>query len=177
MNPKSIFVTLFLAGLLALLPACSAIPVTPAGAGQAGSDMKTPTAALEPQVGIAYPAAGGPLTGELPSPAPSGAPGGTLQEPQTITLEDSGKTVQIHTGGRFVLSLGTDIYEWAVAIDDQTVLHRVVNITPLRGSQGVYEALKAGSTVLHASGDPLCAQAKPACKMPSRLFTLTVVVQ
>jgi hypothetical protein len=74
-----------------------------------------------------------------------------------------------------VLSLG-DQYGWTVTVDDSTVLQRVINITPLRGSQGVYAALAAGSTRLVAAGDPPCRQAKPPCGLASLSFELNVTV-
>jgi hypothetical protein len=82
----------------------------------------------------------------------------------------------LHAGERFLLKLGEG-YNWTVTIADQSIISRVVNITVVRGAQGVYEAHQAGSTTLTATGDPVCRQSKPPCAMPSRLFQINVVVQ
>jgi hypothetical protein len=185
MKNKRLIVSLVLIASFMALAACNAgaapATVVPTGAGSNGS---LPTAAVPssypapttvPEVGVAYPS-----VGQLPTPTVSGYPAGgaeTLQSPQSVTLEDSGKTVMLKVGDRFLLNLGMDVYQWSLNIDDQTVLSRVKNIMTIKGSQGLFEALKAGRATLTASGDPLCASAVPACKMPSRLFTINVVVQ
>ncbi len=112
---------------------------------------------------------GGPESTPL---SPTLAPPGTEI---TITRQNAGQTLSMHVGDSFVLSLGEG-FDWTVTVSDQSVLSRVVNITPLRGSQGVYEAHKTGTTTLTATGDPLCRQSKPACGMPSLIFTLNVNV-
>jgi hypothetical protein len=53
----------------------------------------------------------------------------------------------------------------------------VVNITVVRGAQGVYEAHQTGGTTLTATGDPVCRQSQPPCAIPSRLFEIQVTVQ
>ena len=95
---------------------------------------------------------------------------------QTVTLEDRGKTITMNVGESFLLKLG-EIYNWDVSISDQNVLSRVKNIAVIRGAQGVYQANQAGTVTLSATGDPACRQSKPACAMPSLLFTITVVVK
>ena len=94
----------------------------------------------------------------------------------TITLSDTGKTVTLTLGERFVLQLG-DTFIWSVSIDNPTIISRVPGVLPIRGSQGLFETLKPGQTMLHATGDPACRQAKPQCELPSQLFQVTVVVQ
>jgi hypothetical protein len=79
-------------------------------------------------------------------------------------------------GQSFLLKLG-ELYDWEVTVSDQNVVSRARNITVVRGAQGVYDALQAGTAKLTATGDPLCRQLTPACGMPSILFTVTVVVK
>jgi len=79
-------------------------------------------------------------------------------------------------GERFLLKLGEE-YNWTVTVADQSVVSRVVNITVVRGAQGLYEAHKIGSTTLTASGDPVCRHAQPPCAMPSRQFEVKVEVE
>lgn len=95
---------------------------------------------------------------------------------RTVTLEDNGATLILTPGDRFLLELG-DQYNWTVTVADPSVVSRVVNITVVKGAQGVYQALKAGNTMLTATGDPLCRQSTPPCELPSILFTLQIVVQ
>jgi hypothetical protein len=126
---------------------------------------------------VAYPSIGQLPTPTLPGYPAGGAGTGTLQSPEAVTLDDNGKTVMLKVGDRFLLNLGMDVYEWSLNIDNQDVLSRVKNIMTIKGSQGLFEALKPGQATLTATGDPLCAKEAPACKMPSMLFTINVVVQ
>jgi carboxyl-terminal processing protease len=95
---------------------------------------------------------------------------------RTVTLDDDGGTIAVQTGERFLLKLGED-YDWAITIGDERILSRVVNVTVVRGAQGLYEAKQAGSTTLTATGDPLCRESQPPCAMPSRLFKVDVTVR
>jgi hypothetical protein len=94
----------------------------------------------------------------------------------TVTLADNGGTVLMQVGQRFLLDLG-DTYNWAFSIDDQSIVSRVINILTIRGSQGLFEAHLAGTTVLHATGDPSCRQSTPPCEMPSIAFQVQITVQ
>ncbi|MDD5341439.1 MAG: hypothetical protein PHC97_03330 [Patescibacteria group bacterium] len=94
-----------------------------------------------------------------------------------ITLADNNKTINMKVGDNFLLDLGDQVYNWAISVSDQSVVSREVNILVIRGAQGVYKAHKAGSATLTAVGDPLCRQSKPACAIPSILFTLKVNVR
>lgn len=120
-------------------------------------------------------------TGVMSTPAPTtGVENNTASQalPQEgITLADNGKTFTTHTGDRFLLNLGMEVYDWTVNIDNQDVLSRVKNITVIRGAQGLYEALKPGQAILTAGGDPLCRSAKPACMIPSIMYQVTILVQ
>ena len=106
--------------------------------------------------------------------SPSDTP--TAAGSKTVTLADDGQTITLSVGESFLLKLGED-YNWTVTVADQTIVSRVKNISVVRGAQGVYEALLAGKTSLTANGDPVCLQANPPCKLPSRQFTLEIVVQ
>jgi carboxyl-terminal processing protease len=95
---------------------------------------------------------------------------------QTVTLDDEGQTITLKAGERFLLQLGAE-YDWTVTVADQSILSRVVNVTVVRGAQGLYEAHKLGSTTLTATGDPVCRQSQPPCATPSRLFEIRVNVR
>ena len=92
-----------------------------------------------------------------------------------ITLADNGKTVTFTAGQTFLLFLGEN-YNWSLSITDQNVISRVKNIAVIRGAQGVYDVLQAGTTMLSATGDPTCRDQQPACEMPSIQFQVTIVV-
>jgi hypothetical protein len=95
---------------------------------------------------------------------------------RSVTLDDDDKTITMRVGERFLLNLGEG-FDWQVLPDDPSILSRVVNVLTIRGSQGLYEAHKAGRTDLKATGDPTCRQSQPPCAAPSRLFHITIVVQ
>ena len=61
-------------------------------------------------------------------------------------------------------------------MDDTSVISRVINIAVVKGAQGVYSTHQAGTATLTATGDPLCRQSKPACMLPSIIFTLHIEV-
>jgi len=105
-----------------------------------------------------------------------GSVAGNPSAGQTITLADNGTTLHFQVGDRFLLDLGNG-YDWTVNVADQNVVRRIVNVTVIRGAQGVYVAHAAGQTALTAVGDPACRQAKPACAVPSRTFKVTIDVQ
>jgi hypothetical protein len=115
----------------------------------------------------------------------SGSAAGTTPQPTTadqggatprITLADNGKMVTYTTGQTFLLYLGEE-YNWSLSISDQNVISRVKNIAVIRGAQGVYDVLQAGTTILTAVGDPICRDQQPACAAPSIQFQVTIVVK
>lgn len=120
----------------------------------------------------------GPASTSLPfdvtsQPLPTQAPGGEI----VITADSSGQTIHLKVGQTFLVNLGMDILNWQVEIADPSIVSRVIGITTVRGAQGVYQARAPGTTTLTATGDPLCRQSVPACEMPSRIITVTLVVE
>jgi hypothetical protein len=112
-------------------------------------------------------------TPEPPTSTPAeAAAGGQV----IVTLDDQGKTIHLAVGEGFLLQLGEE-YTWEVNISDQNVLSRVKNIAVVRGAQGVYDALQAGTVTLSAAGDPQCRQSQPPCAKPSIQFEVTIVVE
>ncbi len=138
-------------------PATGALPTTPPTA-------PTPSPTLLPSATV-------PSQAPTLTPAPSGP---TRPARLTFTLADDGKTITLQVGDRFLLDLGAQ-YSWQVTIADPSILNRVPN-TGGKDNQGLYEAIKQGSTTLTATGTPLCYNAVPRCLMPSRLFALHVNV-
>ncbi len=137
------------------------IPVAPA------------TATLQNTVPLATAAPATPV-GTLPPPSPSSQ--NTPQPSQiTIGLADNGKTVSLVEGQTALLSLGSD-YDWTVSVDDQSILSRIPNITVIRGAQGVYRAIKTGTTALSASGSVICPPDK-MCIATVKDFRVVVLVK
>jgi carboxyl-terminal processing protease len=95
---------------------------------------------------------------------------------RTVTLDNDGGTIDLKVGEQFLLKLGED-YNWTITVADPSVVSRVVNITVVRGAQGVYEAHQPGSTRLTATGDPVCRRSQPPCAAPSRLFQMQIIVE
>jgi hypothetical protein len=94
----------------------------------------------------------------------------------TITLDDNGKEITMTVGDSFLLDLGEG-YNWTINLSPEDVIQRVKNITVIRGAQGIYDVVKAGTMTLTATGDPDCLQTTPPCAAPSIQFTVTIVVQ
>ena len=112
----------------------------------------------------------------LPTPLPTTAPtAGHASDLRTITLADDGATVSVAVGEQVLVKLGTDLV-WTVQISDPTVLVRVRGVALIVGAQGLYAAAKAGTTLVTAIGDAACRTAVPPCMVPTRLFSVTIVV-
>jgi len=94
----------------------------------------------------------------------------------SITMADNGKTMELKVGDTVLLNLG-DGYDWNISITDESIISRVKNIMVIKGAQGVYQALKAGTTDLVAVGDPPCRASTPPCMAPSIIFQVSIVVR
>jgi hypothetical protein len=95
---------------------------------------------------------------------------------QVITFDNAGRTIQLTVGERFLLFLQKSGYEFSAEVLDPAVLRKVEDVGDVSGSQGVYEAVKAGSTRLTALGELPCHKSTPACLAPNLFFELNVVV-
>ena len=103
--------------------------------------------------------------------------GGNVILESGITLDDKGKNFKMKVGDSFLLNLGSDVYDWTVTVDNESVLHLKMGVMVIRGAQGIYDALAPGTATLSAIGNPLCLQSNPPCAAPSLLFTITVIVE
>lgn len=95
---------------------------------------------------------------------------------QVITLDDAGKPISLRVGDRFLLFLQKDAYEFSAIPLDATILKKVTDVE-IPGSQGVFEALRAGNTLLEAIGELPCHKTRPACLAPTFSVDFTVVVE
>ena len=176
------FRAIFSSVALLALAGCSSLYAGAQSGATSGASGTPSVATSYPIIGYSTTPGGPVLSGGLTSSDPT--PGSTVTPtPLTpdasgnlsVTLADNGRMVVMHVGQRFLLNLG-DTYNWTFSIDDQSIVSRVPNILTIRGSQGLFEAHAAGSTVLHATGDPQCRQSQPACGMPSILFQIQITV-
>ena len=99
------------------------------------------------------------------------APGITRE----VTTAEDRQTISLKVGERFLLRL-SDGYDWTVEVANESIVSRVVNVTVVEGTQGLYEARRPGQTTLRATGDPACRKVRPPCGAPSRLFEVQIVV-
>ena len=115
-----------------------------------------------------------------PNPEPTKTPEIVLPEPDggasnIVTLDNNNQLITLHPGEQFLLKLG-DVYQWDLVIDNPKVVSQAMTFVAIKGAQGLFSAQQAGTATLTATGDPLCRQSKPACGMPSILFTLHIEV-
>lgn len=106
------------------------------------------------------------IPGETPTP----------NEILTITLDDMGQTIPLSVGESFLLQLD-DQYNWDVSISDRSIVNRATDIDIVSGTQGVFEALAAGTVNITATGKPACLDSQPPCEMPYNLFSITFEVK
>jgi len=185
---KHIFALLVLT--LLLTQACSPTSPTPVppGSDLPGSDVSQPDVSAtpiieepngQPIVMTVLPAnsSGGSDTSNPVTQSSDPSQGSDEFFSGDVTMQESGRTINLHTGDSFLLNLGTDQYEWTVSVDNESVLHMKMGVMVIKGAQGIYDALTPGIATLTATGDPLCRQSTPPCAMPSILFTVYVVVK
>jgi hypothetical protein len=102
---------------------------------------------------------------------------GPVHAPAKVTYAWSGRTVWLAPGQSFLLGLGGPPPDWRVRVADQRVLARRVNVTVVRGAQGIYVAKAPGKTTVTATDHYACQDVMPPCLPPNRLFRLTVIVR
>ena len=149
-------------------PSPSPVAVSPSGT-EHPTPTKTPTAtvqAVPPPVAVTMP----PAPTATPTPVPQSASGTVV-----VTLAQVGQTIDLAVGQQLVLQLGST-YQWTVQVSGSGVL-APTSVPSQAGQQGAWIAERAGTAQLQVIGNPFCLQLKPPCGMPSRAFTVTVVVR
>lgn len=165
-TPVAIPSTAGSAGVLGPGPNLTAVSPAPA---QPPATAKTATATVRvapPPVAATLPPA--------PTPTPTSAPvsaSGTV----VVTLAQAGGTIYLAVGRQLVLQLGST-YQWAVQVGGSGVL-APASVPLQAGQQGAWIAERTGTAQLQVIGNPFCLQSKPPCAMPSRAFTVIVVVR
>lgn len=94
----------------------------------------------------------------------------------TIMLDDSGKSISLKAGEKFELLLKTTIYTWVIFDLDSSMVTKV-NDPAAAGAQGIFQALKPGTTRLRAVGSLPCHKENPPCLAPSPVFEVTLVIE
>jgi hypothetical protein len=95
---------------------------------------------------------------------------------RVITFADLAGPINLKTGDRFLLFLVKAAYEFNPVVLDSTILQKVDDVEIIPGSQGVFEAKRAGSTKLQATGELPCHRTTPACSAPTLFFEFNIVV-
>lgn len=94
----------------------------------------------------------------------------------TITIDDGGKTVNLKVGEKFEVMLKKENYDWSVTSFDQNLIVKLTSEPAAAGSQGIFQAVKAGRTQLVADGELPCHKTNPPCAAPSLEFEVTLVI-
>jgi hypothetical protein len=80
----------------------------------------------------------------------------TVATSTMITQADAGKTVTLKVGTQFLLNLG-GTERWTISIGDTSIVRRVPNASAAKGTQGLFEVLRVGTTTISAEGRPNCS--------------------
>ena len=165
-----------------LLGSPATAPSAGSGTGAADQQMSS----VQPAATAAGPAVATPDIRVVPPPRPATAPPVPRSTPTAtpsaqatgtvvVTLAQAGGTVGLAVGQHLELQFGT-AYQWSITVTGSGVLAPVLAPLPA-GAQGLWVAERAGTASFEAVGNPRCLQATPPCGMPSREFSLTVIVR
>jgi len=105
---------------------------------------------------------------KTPTPFPAAHAGGT------VNMQNAESGVTLRVGERFLLDLGE--HGWKIRVADESIVHAIEAATIPAGSQGYFEAFKAGKTKLFATSDPPCRQATPPCMQPTLMLEIPITV-
>jgi hypothetical protein len=95
----------------------------------------------------------------------------------TVTLADDGKTITVNRQDSVFVFLGSDLHWNLSPTWDQSVLSPVPGVMLIQGAQALLKAAAPGQTTLSLTGGPPCRDSTPPCEIPSRSFSVTIVVQ
>jgi len=133
--------------------------------------MKRPVAVIILLAALVAASCGGASVGGT---APSGAPLPTSHLVVVTRANDNG-VVQARVDDKIQIALGIE-YQWHLDPPDGVVLvHGVQNYLLVRGTQAIWTAAAAGTSIITATGTVICPSGK-ACIMLALQFRTTVVV-
>jgi hypothetical protein len=95
----------------------------------------------------------------------------------TITIDDGGKIINLRVGEKFQVLLKKESFEWSVVEFDPNIIIKLTNEPAPQGSQGIFQAVKAGRTPLSAVGELPCQKLPHPCLAPSLHFEVTLDIQ
>ena len=96
---------------------------------------------------------------------------------RVVAFEDNARTISLKTGQKFLLHLKNEPYEWKVNVEEPRVIRLAGTSSSIRGSQGIYEALRPGRTSLTAEGELPCHKVNPPCMAPTLAFNARFVIE
>jgi hypothetical protein len=94
-----------------------------------------------------------------------------------ITLDDSGKIIELKVGERVLVFLKKDSYQFTLDVSDPGRFAKIPDASIPAGAQGVFEARAAGSVLLSAVGELPCHRSNPPCLAPSLGFEVRLLVE
>ena len=94
-----------------------------------------------------------------------------------LTLEDTGRTIDLKVGDKFQVVLQKEGYTWTLDTSDSKLVTPLASEPLLPGAQGVFQATGAGIVRLSAVGELPCHEANPPCSAPILGFQVTLVIQ
>ena len=100
----------------------------------------------------------------------------------TVTDADNGRLLSVPLGTRIEVELASGgeqpVYIWSsVRSADTAVITPSGETTHSNGgAQASFTASARGTTTISATADPSCLHAVPACALPSRLWSVGIVV-
>jgi hypothetical protein len=95
---------------------------------------------------------------------------------RVVTFDDVGKPILLRVGDRFLLFLQRGSEEFSSTVLDPTILMRVTGVD-IPGSQGVFEAVRSGTTTLTVEGELPCHKATPPCLAPTFQIKFSIIVE
>ena len=110
-------------------------------------------------------------------------PGGSTSEEfgfftgRVVVFEDNARTITLKTGQKFLLHLKNEPYQWIATVKEPRVIRLAETSSSIRGSQGIYEALRPGKTSLTAEGELPCHKMNPPCMAATLAFEARFVVE
>jgi hypothetical protein len=94
-----------------------------------------------------------------------------------LTLEDTGRTINLKVGDKFQVVLQKEGYTWTLDTSDSKLVTPLASEPLLPGAQGVFQATGTGIVRLSAVGELPCHKSNPPCSAPILGFQVTLVIQ
>jgi len=94
-----------------------------------------------------------------------------------LTLEDTGRMINLKIGDKFQVVLQKEGYTWTLDNSDPKLVLPLASEPLLPGAQGVFQTTGAGIVRLSAVGELPCHKSNPPCSAPILGFQVTLVIQ